>query len=494
MTQQGVRWTADQVLALAPDAASRKAGSRLGAAGPWSGTGAGEGAVWGLCKGSGGAPYRTAVAVCDRGGGPGYTCSCPSRKFPCKHALGLLLLWAAGEVAPAGSGPSTDPGTAPGADDLVDGSGTDPSGRSDDGSGSEPPDWTRRWLTGRRQQAERGAGDAEPTGPKDAEAARRRAERRAERMAAGASELEQRLLDLLRGGLADAGRAGYGAWEETAARMVDAQAPGLGSRVRELGAVAASGPGWPGRLLAECALLHLLVRAFLGLSALPEPLATTVRSRVGVSVRAAELLAAEGAAVRDRWLVLGSSDSVDDRLTTRRVWLRGEGTGRMALLLDFGAAGRAPELSLPTGLSVEAEMAHYPGVRPLRAALGERFAQPTAGGVPPGTGVGPALATYGEALRDDPWLDGWPVVLSGVVPIPGEAGPEALEAGHGWQLADAEGDAVLPVDRRAQGNPGLWRLMSISCGGPVTVFGECGHRGFTPLTAWSPETQEAVPL
>ena len=24
--------------------------------------------------------------------GPAYKCSCPSRKFPCKHALGLLFL------------------------------------------------------------------------------------------------------------------------------------------------------------------------------------------------------------------------------------------------------------------------------------------------------------------------------------------------------------------------------------------------------------------
>src|SRR5690606_29685881 len=52
MTQQGVRWTVDQVLALAPDEASRKAASTLGTAGPWSGTGrSGEGTVWGLCKG-----------------------------------------------------------------------------------------------------------------------------------------------------------------------------------------------------------------------------------------------------------------------------------------------------------------------------------------------------------------------------------------------------------------------------------------------------------
>ncbi|MRT44910.1 SWIM zinc finger family protein, partial [Xylella fastidiosa subsp. multiplex] len=94
MTQQGVRWSADQVLALAPDAASRKAGSKLGAAGPWSEAGSSdEGAVWGLCKGSGSKPYQTVVDLADAAG-PAYKCSCPSRKFPCKHALGLLLLWA----------------------------------------------------------------------------------------------------------------------------------------------------------------------------------------------------------------------------------------------------------------------------------------------------------------------------------------------------------------------------------------------------------------
>ncbi|MEV8106806.1 SWIM zinc finger family protein, partial [Streptomyces sp. NPDC088135] len=90
------RWTVEQVLTLAPDDASRRAGSRLGSAGPWSGGGCdGSGAVWGLCKGSGSTPYRTVVDTT----GPAYACSCPSRKFPCKHALGLLLVWASGEAA-----------------------------------------------------------------------------------------------------------------------------------------------------------------------------------------------------------------------------------------------------------------------------------------------------------------------------------------------------------------------------------------------------------
>ncbi|WP_208860783.1 SWIM zinc finger family protein, partial [Streptomyces griseoflavus] len=93
MTQQGVCWTADQVLALAPDSASRTAGRRLGTAGPWSEAGSSvEGTVWGLCKGSGTTAYRTVVDLADASA-PAFRCSCPSRKAPCKHALGLLLLW-----------------------------------------------------------------------------------------------------------------------------------------------------------------------------------------------------------------------------------------------------------------------------------------------------------------------------------------------------------------------------------------------------------------
>ncbi|MFJ8490741.1 SWIM zinc finger family protein [Streptomyces sp. NPDC094038] len=450
MTQQGVRWSADQVLALAPDAASRKAGSRLGAAGPWSGAGSGEeGTVWGLCKGSGSKPYQTIVDVADPAG-PAYKCSCPSRKFPCKHALGLLLLWAGGGDA------------VPGA--------------------QEPPAWAEQWIAGRRRRAE----DKRPTGggsspaAADPEAARRRAEQRAERVTAGATELEQRLSDLLRGGLAAAEQAGYGLWEETAARMVDAQAPGLAARVRELGAIPGSGPGWPVRLLEECALLHLLDQGWLRRDRLPAGLAATVRSRIGLPAQA------DGEPVRDRWLVLAQYDTADPKLTTRRIWLHGAESGRTALLLSYGAAGRAPELALPVGLALDAELSAYPGAGQHRAALGERFAAPAPLPTrPPGMPTAQAAARYGEALRDDPWLDSVPVTLDRVVPVPD---------GDSWQLADAEGESALPLTPGARSGPGLWRLVALSGGAPVTVFGECGHRGFTPLTAWPEQAGEAVPL
>ena len=450
MTQQGVCWTADQVLALAPDSASRTAGRRLGTAGPWSETGSSvEGTVWGLCKGSGTTAYRTVVDLADASA-PAFRCSCPSRKAPCKHALGLLLLWSAGERAV-------------------------PRGKA--------PEWAEQWSAERRTRTERRRSPDDAgarTGAADPEAARRRAERRAERVTAGAAELEQRLTDLLRGGLASAERSGHGLWEETAARMVDAQAPGLASRVRELGALPGTGPGWPVRLLEECALLHLLGRGWLRRELLPEGLAATVRSRVGLPAPA------DGPPVRDRWLVLAQYDTTDGRLTTRRVWLYGTDSGRTALLLSYGAAGRAPELALPVGLALDAELSGYPGAGQPRAALGERFSPPAPTPVrPAGTTTARALAGYGEALRDDPWLDSVPVTLGRVIPAPD---------GDGWQLADADQDTALPLTPAARSRPGLWRLVALSGGAPVRVFGECGHQGFTPLAAWPEGPGEAVPL
>ncbi|MFG2603743.1 SWIM zinc finger family protein [Streptomyces sp. NPDC048514] len=456
MTEQGVRWTADQVLALAPDVTSRKAGSKLATAGPWSGAASGEGTVWGLCKGSGGRPYQTVVDLTGPGG-PAYRCSCPSRKFPCKHALGLLLLWAA------------DDGSVP--------------------ASARPPDWAARWLSGRRTRAESERAPAEggsaeggsaADGAADPEAARRRAERRAERVTAGATELEQRLADLLRGGLVSAEQAGYGMWDETAARMVDAQAPGLAARVRELGAIPASGAGWPARLLEECALLHLLDEGWLRRDQLPEALAATVRSRIGLPGTA------DGPPVRDRWLVLAQYDTADTKLTTRRIWLHGAESGHVRLLLSYGAAGRAPELALPVGLALDAELSAYPASGRSRAALGERFAPPAPAAFrPPGVTTAEAAAGYGDALRDDPWLESVPVTLDRVIAVPD---------GDRWQLADAGTDSALPLSRAAHGRAGLWRLVALSGGRPVKVFGECGHRGFTPLTAWQEETGEAVPL
>ncbi|MGW4809729.1 SWIM zinc finger family protein, partial [Kitasatospora sp. NPDC004272] len=147
------RWSTEHVLSLAPDPASLKAAGKLSGPAPWSATGTGGGALWGLCKGSGSTPYRTAVEL----GTPAYKCSCPSRKFPCKHALGLLLLWASGPEAVA--------------------------------DGAAPPDWVAEWLDGRgRAAADKAAKQSAKAAEADPAAARKRAEKRSARVAGGARE------------------------------------------------------------------------------------------------------------------------------------------------------------------------------------------------------------------------------------------------------------------------------------------------------------------
>ncbi|MGF1431220.1 SWIM zinc finger family protein [Kitasatospora sp. LaBMicrA B282] len=443
------RWSTEQILALAPDAAGRAAAGQAGVVERWGAVGVGAGLLWGEHRGSGGSPYRTVVRLA----GPGFRCSCPSRRLPCKHALGLLLLWRAQPAAVPAS--------------------------------AEPPAWA---LADPPDDAGDALADDHTTA--DDEAARRRvvqrAERRAARVAAGARELRLRLADRVRRGLAEPGTDGA----ELAARMVDAQAPGLAARVRELAALPSE------EQLAGHALLDLLAAGYLRLAELPGPLADTVRTRVGFTVDRAELLA--GPTVRDRWLVLGSREGSDGPLTTHRVWLLGATTGRTALLLSFDRPDRfdrpdqQPEPRLPVGGSVDAELAFHPGALPLRAVLGPRYpaSAPTpAPGTPPqqppgaptGLGTREAAAAYGEAVAADPWTEAWPVLLAAVVPVP---------TTDGWLLTDGAG--ALPLipprpagaARTAGADAAPWRLAAVAQGRPVTVFGECGHRGFTPVTVW----------
>ncbi len=433
------RWDRVRVLALAPDAPSQRAAQSLASGRAWPLTGAaGSGALWGECHGSAATPYRAVVDLA----GPAYRCSCPSRKFPCKHVLALLLLWTDGAVKD---------------------------------EEAEPPGWAAGWLAARAGRAGRGQA-GEPGEPKDPRAAARRAEQREARVATGLAELDRWVCDQVRQGLAASQQAGYGHWDDIAARMIDAQAPRLAERLRGLASVPHSGAGWDGRLLEEYALLRLLAVAYRRQGELPPPLRETVRARIGFSLRQADVLAG-GQPVRDYWQVLARRDTEEDRIRARRTWLRGRKTGRPALVLSFAAAGLALDDSLTVGTDADADLVFYPGAVPLRAVVLARNGA-AASGPPDGGTIAGLLSGYAAALAGDPWLDSWPAVLDitpARSPVPA--------------VADADGDA-LPL------HPGAghcWPLFALSGGRPVTVAGEWTPRGLWPLTAWD-EGGTAVPL
>src|SRR4051812_46243346 len=140
--------TAVQVEALAPDAASAAAGKQLAQPGSWKSLGQSPAAIWGECQGSAG--YQTRVALSDLAA----KCSCPSRKFPCKHALALLWL-AVNEPALLAT--------------------------------SAQPEWVTSWLEQRDAAQERKAARARAGADKpiDLAARTRRAEKRQDNILAG---------------------------------------------------------------------------------------------------------------------------------------------------------------------------------------------------------------------------------------------------------------------------------------------------------------------
>lgn len=84
--------TEQSILLLAPNPAAAENGRKLSQKGSFSARRkTADGALyWAECAGSGKTPYRVSADFA-AGGGPVCRCSCPSRQFPCKHALGLLF-------------------------------------------------------------------------------------------------------------------------------------------------------------------------------------------------------------------------------------------------------------------------------------------------------------------------------------------------------------------------------------------------------------------
>ena len=429
-------WSVDAVLGLAPDASSANAARGLAAGGRWEALGRDDTALWGLARGSGSTPYQTAIDVA----GTAYRCSCPSRKVPCKHALALMLLHA-------------------GSPDAV--------------PEAEAPPWVREWLESRRERAERSAARGEARGAPDAEAQARRAAQRAGRVEQGLAELERWLSDLVRGGVAAAPSRSYAYWDAAAARLVDAQAPRLARRVRELAGAALARDEWTERLVGDLGRLALLVDAARHLDELPPDLASEVRSQLGFTGRvrgrcprrARRGRLARGRAGADR----GGAPAHPPHLAGRRA------QRRRALLMAFAAGTQPLEPALAPGTIHHAALAWYPGAPPTRAlVVGDAVAAGVMEGLPPGGGVEAALAQHADALAQNPWHRRTLVLLDGV---------RLVRRDGRWHAVDAAGDA-LPLVRGDH-----WPLVAFGGGGEVALAGEWYGRAWLrwrsrPAAGW----------
>jgi hypothetical protein len=325
----------EQILALAPDDKSARDGKGLALPARWEHPGANEQALWGECYGSGKKPYQTRVDLHDMA----FKCSCPSRKLPCKHVLGLLMMR---HEHPAAF------------------------------TEAEPPPWVAEWLDSRAQRNQkREARQAAPRKKADPAAQEKRARERHTRTADGLAELERWLHDLVRRGLSTARGEPPTFWENTAARMVDAQAPGVGRMLREMAAIARMGQAWEEPLLDYIGRLYLLIEGFKRLETLPTDTQADIVTTLGWPQNQDEILAT-GTGVRDTWLVLAQrvEEREEDRILAQYTWLWGSESEHPALVLDFAFIKDPLDKSLLPGTRLDADLVFYPGAAPLRAQIG----------------------------------------------------------------------------------------------------------------------------
>ena len=347
--------TKEQIESVAPDQASLNAASKLLKRAKWpmleqSADGA---VLWGQCQGSGSTPYSMAVAKHDLGA----KCSCPSRKFPCKHSIALMW-WFADNAAEFATG--------------------------------ETPEWVSQWLSRRRgstaskseddkkseagekSKADRGkpkvslsdatAENSKPEKRLSAEEIKKKAERAAKQKERNKQKREVSVLqglDDLDLWIIDQMEEGFAGFESRASeqvqilvkRLVDAKAPGLAMRVESAVSnyFASDFSDRNDVLIESFGMLHLLANAYRRQADLSEALVADVRQAVGWTVEREALLKDSTAKrIQGEWMVTGTREETQtDRTIRQETWLMclDSKEPATAVLLDFvpvsSGAGRA---------------------------------------------------------------------------------------------------------------------------------------------------------
>jgi hypothetical protein len=435
-----IQLTSEQVLALAPDASSASAGKKHGNTKFWQNLGISADALWGECQGS--ALYQVKVELASLTS----QCSCPSRKLPCKHCLGLLLL--------AATNKSAFPEV-------------------------EPPEWVTGWLAKRQTNSMRKqerAVKAADESPSDAQL--KSAEKRLATVKKGLDGLDLWLNDLVRQGLASVQTQPASFWEHQAARLRDAQAGGLDTRVRRLVEIPNASLAWPEKLLGELGKLALLTHAFRQEEQLDPGMREEIHQLIGWSLKQEEV-SVRGETLRDDWLILGQTLEEEERGKAQRSWLFGQRSGRAAMILQFSFAGQPFAEQLPLGAHQEAELTFWPGLFPQRAQLCSRLGefQPLKGDLPCVENIDAFLSNVAVSLSRQPWQERFLFLVRGVTPL------YSAENTH-WLLRDREGHALPFKDTDG------WLLLALSGGHPVDLAAEWDGEFLRPLGAMIDSTYQ----
>lgn len=419
--------TPENILSHAPDPGTAQRAQKSAQTWMWHSLEGNGRAVWGS-HGPHHEPWLTVVDF----DGPGFKCNCPVRRKPCKHAIGLLLLFAKQNDA----------------FQVV----------------NETPDEVAEWLAQRDSRRGKPLQGGKKRSPEEeailAEKRQAAREKRHFAMAAGLAELESWLTDLLRQGLASLEARSEEYWMELSQRMTDAKLKGIARRMRQFPALMRE-EDWHEKLLAEIGDIYLIVKGFRTMGRPDCPLGGGLQDDLlgvaGVNFRKAEVL--EGDTLSDHWLVAGQTRTEEENLLARRVWFVGEKSGKNVLLLDFSFGGAEFETNWKLGTVVEGEVAFYPSAFPQRVLFKTFQLANRPFDLSNGFSTLKKFAEgYAQSLAENPWLGQFPAFLQEVAPVFHE---------KKFYLVDSEKNQLPLMPDEELG----WRLMAMGGGKPMGVFG-----------------------
>jgi SWIM zinc finger len=427
-----MNFTQEQVLQMAPDDASKKAGQQLASASKWVAKNVNEKALWGDCQGSGKNPYKTMVDL----GNLAFKCSCPSRKFPCKHGLGLMLLFV-NQPATFSSQTNLDPAVSD-------------------------------WIDKRANKAE--AKEEKEAKPVDEKAQQKRIETREKKISAGIEELNVWLKDTIRTGIMNVPKDIYNFNTNITARMVDAQATGLANQLRSIQQINFYEDGWQKQLTKKLATIYFLANVYQSNNMDAEWI-EELNTHIGWTKSKDEVLAQEE--IHDHWIVLSKTTEEENNLISDKTWLLGKQTNQFGLLLNFYPKNQLPELIHTVGSTIDAVCNFYPSIVPMRLLIKKQHSVNIMHQRIEGMQqLDLVLENIANTLATHPFIQEIPVLLSNLL---------IVQQAEQWFVKDLD-NCGLSLRNTTKEN---WLIMSISKGKAISCFAIYTDGGLTIHSIWN---------
>lgn len=306
------------------------------------------------------------------------------------------------------------------------------------------------------------------------DAKEKRSQERFSKVEAGLSELEVWLQDLMRVGILSLPEREKSFFTSIRARMIDAQARGLGDLLRDLSQLEYNkGNLWQQQALEIIAKMYLLIEAFKRFDDLDILTQQDLKIAIGWNVNQKEVVEnPDNEPIKDDWLLFHRSSELIEDITVQKNWFYGCNNGKFALVLYFSFRNLPIEHQLEWTKIANAELIFAPSALPIRAFIKshELFQDDYDFQPRPLPDFDALQETFATQMSQLAWLDEMPYLIAQATP---------LNIDNQYFIKDNKQN-ILPISKNIP--PLVWlRFLAISGGRPISIFILKNSDGIIPL-------------